>query len=73
MVKIYSNDNFEFMKEWYKGNEKLEDKKNEIKKLEKEIASKENPSEGRLRKLDRLNGEFDAMRSEFVNKMLELE
>jgi hypothetical protein len=73
MQEVYSKENFEFMKEWYKGNKKLEDKKNEIKKLEKEIASKKNPSDGRLRKLDRLNAEFETKRSEFVNKMLEIE
>jgi hypothetical protein len=73
MAEIYSNKNFEFMKQWYKGNEKLNEIKNDIKQLEKEINSSGKPSASKQRRIDALNRKLVNQRREFVNKMLEME
>ena len=73
MLEIYENKNFDFMQEWYKGNQELDELNREIKKLKKEIAGKEHPSEALLNKLAKKQDKFDAERRDFVNDMLELD
>lgn len=73
MNEIYSNKNFDFMQEWYKGNEDLEKLNDKIKNLEKKIAGKENPTQSDLNKLARLKDQFAVERREFVDDMLELD
>ena len=73
MQEIYSNETFDFMQEWYKGNEELDKLNNEIKKIKKKIAEKEKPSQSLIEKLARAEAKFEAERREFVNDMLELD
>jgi hypothetical protein len=73
MNEIYSNKNFDFMQEWYKGNKDLEKLNDKIKNLEKKIAGKENPTQSDLNKLARLKDKFAVERREFVDDMLELD
>ena len=73
MNEIYSNKNFDFMQEWYKGNKDLEKLNDKIKNLEKKIAGKENPTQSDLNKLARLKDQFAVERREFVDDMLELD
>lgn len=73
MNEIYSNKNFDFMQEWYKGNNKLEKLNDKIKNLEKKIAGKENPTQSDLNKLARLKDQLAVERREFVDDMLELD
>ena len=73
MLEIYDNNNFDFMQEWYKGNEELNEITKEIKKLKKQIAEKENPSMQLLEKLAKKESKLEAERREFVNDMLELD
>jgi hypothetical protein len=73
MLEIYNNSSFDFMQEWYKGNKDLEKMNDGIKKLKKEIAGKENPSESKLLKLSSKQNEFEAEKRDFVNDMLELD
>lgn len=73
MLEIYTNSNFDFMQEWYKGNKELKELDKEIKKLKKDIEAKENPSTAILNKLARKEAQFAAERREFVNDMLELD
>lgn len=73
MLEIYENKNFDFMQEWYKGNDELNDINKEIKKLKKQIAEKENPSMQLLEKLAKKESKFEAERRDFVNDMLELD
>ena len=72
MLDIYENDNFVFMQEWYNGNKDLEELNREIKKLKKDIAEKETPSDALLNKLAKKQDKLNAKRREFVNDMLEL-
>ena len=73
MQEIYSNKNFDFMQEWYKGNEELDEINNEIKRIEKKIAEKEKPSQSLIEKLARVKAKFEAERRDFVNDILELD
>ena len=73
MLEIYSNSNFDFMQEWYKGNKELKELDKEVKKLRRDIESRENPSTAILNKLARKEAQFAAERREFVNDMLELD
>lgn len=85
MHEIYDNKEYEFMKAWYlghEGNPRGESKQakaglnklhNEIKKLEKKIAQKENPSPGQTEKLSRLQQEFEDYRREVVDELLKIE
>ena len=73
IMEIYKNKHFDFMQEWYKGNKELEEINNEIKKLEKKINSKDNPSEFLLHKLAKKKAELASERRDFVNDMLELD
>ena len=73
MLEIYQNSNFDFMQEWYLGNQELNELNKEIKKLKKKIAEKKNPSSSLLNKLANKKNKFDAERRDFVNDMLELD
>ena len=73
MLELYTNDTFDFMQEWYKGNEELKELQKKVKDLEKEIASKENPSEVLVQKLLIAKAKLEAERREFVNDMLEFD
>ena len=73
MQEIYSNSNFDFMQEWYKGNEELERLNKKVKDIEKKIAGKEKPSQALIEKLARAQAKFEAERRDFVNDMLELD
>jgi predicted nucleic acid-binding Zn-ribbon protein len=73
MLEIYTNSNFDFMQEWYKGNDVLKDMNREIKKLKNKISETEKPSTVLLNKLASQEGKFEAERREFVNDMLELD
>ena len=71
--EIYSNSNFDFMQEWYKGNDELEKLNKKVKDIQKKIAEKEKPSQSLIEKLARAEAKFEAERREFVNDMLELD
>ena len=73
MMEIYTNKHFDFMQEWYKGNKDLDRINNAINKLEREINSREYPSEVLLMKLAQKNEELARERRDFVNDMLELD
>ena len=73
MQDIYLNKEFDFMQEWYKGNDELKELQKKVKELEKEIASKENPSEVLVQKLLMAKAKLENERREFVNDMLELD
>ena len=72
MQEIYSNKEFDFMKEWYLGNKELEKMKNGIKKEEKR-AAKEGLAPEDNTELAALMNEYETERREFVNDMLELD
>ena len=72
MQEIYSNKEFDFMKEWYLGNKELEKMKNSIKKEEKR-AAKEGLAPEDNTELAALMNEYETERREFVNDMLELD
>jgi hypothetical protein len=73
MQDIYNNKTFDFMQEWYKGNEELKELQNAVKKIEKQIAEKEKPSEALINKLLKAKMELEIERREFVNDMLEFD
>ena len=73
MLEIYNNDTFDFMQEWYKGNEELKELHKKVKDIEKKIAEKENPSEALVQKLLKAQAKLENERREFVNDMLELD
>lgn len=73
MQDIYNNKTFDFMQEWYKGNEELKELQKAVKKIEKQIAEKEKPSEALINKLLKAKMELDIERREFVNDMLEFD
>jgi len=73
MNEIYSNKNFDFMQEWYIGVKELDAINDKIKKLDKKIAAKENPTEQDMLKWSRLNDKYMTERRDFVNDMLELD
>jgi hypothetical protein len=73
MQEIYSDRNYDFMEEWYKGDDALKKLNDKIKKLEKEIAGTENPTTQKIEKLAKLKSEYDIERREFVEDMLELD
>jgi predicted nucleic acid-binding Zn-ribbon protein len=73
MNEIYSNKNFDFMQEWYKGNMDLEKLHDKLKDLEAKIDGKENPTQSDLNRLEKLTTKFMNERRAFVNDMLELD
>jgi hypothetical protein len=73
MNEIYSNENFDFMQEWYTGVKELDAINDKIKKLDKKIAAKETPTEQDMLKWSRLNDKYLTERRDFVNDMLELD
>lgn len=73
MQDIYKNPNFDFMQEWYKGNDELSKMNRKIKKLKKQLAEMETPSEGLIDEMSRTERMFTEQRREFVNDMLELD
>jgi predicted nucleic acid-binding Zn-ribbon protein len=73
MLEIYTNSNFDFMQEWYKGNKELKELDKKVKETEKKIAELENPSRVLLDKLVRQKAKLEDERREFVNDMLELD
>lgn len=73
MQEIYSNKNFDFMQEWYLGDDELQKKKNKVKNLEKKINSQDEPSLMDVEELAILKSEYDVERRDFVNDMLELD
>ena len=73
MNEIYSNENFDFMQEWYTGVKELDAINDKIKKLDKKIAAKETPTEQDMLKWSRLNDKYMTERRDFVNDMLELD
>lgn len=73
MNEIYSNKNFDFMQEWYIGVKELDAINDKIKKLDKKIAAKKNPTEQDMLKWSRLNDKYITERRDFVNDMLELD
>ena len=73
MLELYTNDTFDFMQEWYKGNEELKKLHKEVKNIEKKIAESESPSEVLAYKLLMAKAKLETERREFVNDMLELD
>ena len=73
MQEIYSNKNFDFMQEWYLGDDILQNKNRDIKNLEKKINSQDEPSLMDVEELAILKSEYDVERRDFVNDMLELD
>ena len=72
MQEIYSNKEFDFMKEWYLGNKELEKMKNNIEKEEKR-AAKEGLATEKNTELAAMMNEYETERREFVNDMLEFD
>lgn len=73
MAEIYSNGTFDFMQEWYKGVKELDELNKELKKLDKKITAKKEPTEQDMLKFARKNDKYLTARREFVNDMLELD
>ena len=73
MLELYQNKTFDFMQEWYRGNEELKELQDKVKKIEKKIAEKEYPSEELIYRLEAAKLKLENERREFVDDMLELD
>lgn len=68
---VYGNRHFEHMQAWYLGQKKLDSINDEIEKQEKKMAKMENPPQGEIDKMTKLQAEYETTRTELVNGMLE--
>lgn len=68
---VYGNRHFEHMQAWYLGQKKLDSINDEIEKQEKKMAKMENPPQGEIDKMAKLQAEYETTRTELVNGMLE--
>ena len=73
MQEVYKNNNFDFMEEWYKGNDELEKLKKKMDEARKKVEALDNPSESVVRAYRYAKEKFENERRDFVNDMLELD
>lgn len=73
MQEIYSNSNFDFMQEWYKGDKELNDMKRDLKNLETEMNKREKPSERQIELFTAKRNKYEKELNDFVLDMLEFD